>query len=1035
MEMKPLLRAPARNALSVALAVALSAALVPSSAVAQTSDAASQPQAAAKTAEQAKPKADAASKADTDQAKTLGAVAVTGYRYSIEKSLEKKRDANAVVEVITAEDISKFPDKNVADALQRVPGVIITRDGGEGKSVSIRGLSSDLTLTELNGNYIASSETNDAPSRSFNYLLLPANMISNVEVFKSPEARIDEGGIGGTVILHTRRPLEMESNTGFVTLEGTRADTTNKNDPQVSGLYSWHSKDERFGVLLGAGYQKRTVRSMSASTESWRWWADDAWGAEGPTDVHGRPFANQDNIARWWGKGVYDQAGKHYSGYWVPQSVNFGVRKEERERKNAQLTLQFKPIDSVNITANYFRFDLTGNYVDNLNKIPEWGYSDNWENDQGKLLAPGGLSFDPSGTIVTGAQFHYPTGGCALMTNPVTGAARNEPCTMETPQMSGVYSREKTKSQTADIEVEWNGESTNAVFKAGHTWSAGGPSISFRMSAKPRRLVNGQWQQGNQVSDWNLGGTPTLTLSPDLQQNLMAGMAQIDTGSTDSSWNSTSVAQTYYQLDLTRFFMTDWLDSVQAGVKYREGSAHRSTGNTLWYCPGTTDRYQSCDNQAGVAQPGFFEPNALGNIAGGFNANVFPAINFPAYLDYLNNRFGGAVRRNEPNFVYNVGEDIWAGYMQANFKTERLRGNVGLRVVRTQQNTNTTDRVTSYLDYYPNDASGNPAHCPTGGVFQGITCTPGDFVYLPESQQRQENYVLNVGKKTYTDVLPSLNLVYNLSDDLLLRGAASKVIARTGYADLGALGDLQYYTQEYYHDRGQFGAPRPGWYGSGGNKDLKPFEATQYDIGIEWYFHPGSVLGAGLFQKNVKNFIVPVAMDKAMEIGGEKVTVQNYSTQANGRDGTSKGVELYAQHTLESGLGFQANYTYNKTNLAAVVLDGEEIGKSPLVGSAKSQANLSAFYETGKFLVRASYNWRGTVVGGIVSGLNVYNEPYDQLDLNASYNITENLTWSGSVLNLTKSEQRSHLGNDTKARFYSNTYSGRQLYTGLTYKF
>ena len=211
-----------RVALSAAIASALATAVVP-----------------AAFAQQATPAT------GTPDATTLDSVTVTGYRYAIEKSLQQKRDANAVVEVITAEDVGKFPDKNVADALQRVPGVVIERSGGEGKTVSVRGLAPDLTLTQLNGNYVATSETNNEATRSFNYTLLPANMLSSAELFKSPGARIEEGGIGGTVILHTRRPLDMEANSGYVNLEGTSSDTSHDLEPQVSALYSWHSKDDQ----------------------------------------------------------------------------------------------------------------------------------------------------------------------------------------------------------------------------------------------------------------------------------------------------------------------------------------------------------------------------------------------------------------------------------------------------------------------------------------------------------------------------------------------------------------------------------------------------------------------------------------------------------------------------------------------------------------------------------------------------------------------------------------------------------------------
>jgi TonB-dependent receptor len=136
------------------------------------------------------------------------------------------------------------------------------------------------------------------------------------------------------------------------------------------------------------------------------------------------------------------------------------------------------------------------------------------------------------------------------------------------------------------------------------------------------------------------------------------------------------------------------------------------------------------------------------------------------------------------------------------------------------------------------------------------------------------------------------------------------------------------------------------------------------------------------------------------------------------------------------GLGFQFNYTYNKTNQADITMaDGTKIGESPLVGSAKNQMNLTVFYETDKFLARASYNRRGEVVDGLVNGLNVYQEPYYQVDLNVAYNITKELSLTASVLNLTKEETRSHLGNDTKDRFYSNGYAGRIAYFGLNYKF
>ncbi|WP_421575718.1 TonB-dependent receptor [Stenotrophomonas maltophilia] len=1014
-----------RVTLSAAIASALAAAVVPASAFAQ----------------QATPAA-----TGTPDATTLDSVTVTGYRYAIEKSLQQKRDANAVVEVITAEDVGKFPDKNVADALQRVPGVVITRSGGEGKSVSVRGLAPDLTLTQLNGNYVATSETNNEASRSFNYTLLPSNMLSSAELFKSPEARIDEGGIGGTVILHTRRPLDMEANSGYVNLEGTSSDTSHDIDPQASALYSWHSKDERFGVLVGVTQQKRTSRTMEASTEDYQW-----YGAGDARDANGNALP-QDGIHYWWGQsGFNNQTGGNYSDFFMPTSVNFAVKEEKRERKGGQLTFQFKPLDNLTLTANYFRFELQGDYTQNMLKVPEWSMArfngdGNWAG--GRLL--NGLDFDPSGSIVTGAQFEKLPGKAYICSEEQAAAAGLAPggwgpddCTLPTPQLTGGYSKEKALSQTADLSVEWDiSPLWKASFTGGRTWSEGGPSMNFRMSAKPRRKVGADYLSGNQYTAWDLTGTPSVQFSPDLQQQLMAGIAEVDTGSTDSSWMQTEVEQNYFQADFTKLFETGWLDSIQFGTKYRDGKVHRNTGNTYWVCQGLdpsdydNNRYQAgCDSTAGDAQPGFFLSNPISNIAGGFNANVFPGINYPAYINYLNQTYGGSHNRTEEDFVYDVNEKIYSGYFQANFRTERLRGNVGVRVVRTKQFAQSSDSVERFNDYFVDNANGSPMSCDDPAADPTLRCQ-GGFVRLPDNQVRDKVYTLSSLDKTYTDFLPSFNIAWDITDSLVLRGAASKVIARPGYTSIAYPGGLNYISEEYSNDRRVAGGTdTPGWYGSGSNKNLEPFEAIQFDLGVEWYFKPGSAAGVALFRKNVDNFTVPVVRDQQMTVGGQTVTVQKYATEANGRDGVSQGVEVYGQYTFDMGFGVQANYTYNDTNLASIVLDGEEIGASPLVGSAKNQANVTIFYENDTILARASYNRRGEVVGGLNNGLTTYTKPYDQLDLNVAYNITPDWTVTASVLNATKSELQSYIGGDSEARLLSNIYAGRQLYFGVNWKF
>jgi len=1003
-----------------------------------------------------KPAGSAADK-KTDAAQ-METVVVTGYRRSIEKSLDQKRDANAIVEVINAEDVGKFPDKNVADALQRVPGVVVNRSGGEGKNISVRGLSSELTLTQLNGNYIATAESNGDPSRSFNYMLMPSNMLSSAELFKSPEARIDEGGIGGTVILRTRKPLDVKANSGFVNAEGTWADTSNKTDGQFSGQYAWHDEAKRFGVLVGYTQQKRTTRTMGASTENWQWYSDN-YKTNPATDVNGKPSGMN---SYWWGQsGFKDQNGKYYSNFMMPTSVNLNVKTEERERKGGQLTLQFKPLDSLSLTANYFRFDLSQNSQTNILKVPEWNIArykpdGNWA--PGRLLD--GLSFDRSGTIVTGAQFSAHPGKTYYCNEAQAAAGGMKPggwgpddCSVPTPQITGSYNRESALSQTADFEAEWRGDTLQATFKGGRTWAKGGPDLQMTMPIKPRLLNNtGGYTLGNTMSAWSLMGTPSMSFAPDLMANLQKGIGEIDLGSTDSSWTKNGTQQKYAQADFTWQQDSAWLESLQFGLKYRDGGTRRSTGNNYWVCQGADPadydkRFQAgCDPTAAKFLPEFLHPDSLGNLAGGIQASAFPAINYPAYIAHLNKTYGAMQTRQENNFIYNVGEKIVSSYLQANVSSGRLRGNVGLRLVRTKQHADSTDQVDYYNDYFFDGPDGNPAPClpnklPAAGAPAGSGCE-GNFTKLPDSNTNPasghiSSFVVSSLDRSYNDVLPSLNIAYDLSKNLLLRAAASKVVARPSYGDIATPGGLKYYSQEYVNDRRLTGgADQQGWFGKGSNKSLEPYKATQYDLGLEWYFHRGSVLGAGLFRKNVSNFSVPVVRDVTMNVGGKDVVVQSYVTAAGGRDAVSQGIELYGQHTLDMGLGLQFNYTFNKTNQAAITLaDGKVIGTSPLVGSAKNQVNLTVFYGNEQYLLRASFNRRGEVVGGLVNGLNVYEEPYSQVDLNASYNVSKSLSLTASVLNLTKEESRSRLGNDTKDRFFANNYAGRVAYMGLTYKF
>ncbi|MGO2012305.1 MAG: TonB-dependent receptor [Pseudoalteromonas sp.] len=376
-------------------------------------------------------------------------IEVRGIRSSAAQNLAIKRLSTANVDAITAEDIGKFPDKNVADSLQRVPGVLIDRDGGEGSRVSIRGTSPDWTLTQLNGNYLASSGTG-VPTRSFNYALLPSSMISSVEVYKSAEARIDEGGIGGTVILNTRKPLEMEANSGALSVEATYDDVSEDLQPQLNVLYSWKNEDEKFGILAGISRQDRTVTTVSNNAMHWRYHSDTDDSAERPA--------------------IVDQAtGEVYNNVWAPRAMNAVNSTEDRNREGYQVAIQWMPTENLDLNFNYFGAKLSYDSAEQSVLFAEWNDNHNpyfgVELDGDTVVAYG---FGDNGLL------NENNWGDADVNNGV--AIRRG---LLSPQLTGRERLGESKSDSFDFDGTYYGNNFTLSFQVGHTEAIGARLAHF----------------------------------------------------------------------------------------------------------------------------------------------------------------------------------------------------------------------------------------------------------------------------------------------------------------------------------------------------------------------------------------------------------------------------------------------------------------------------------------------------------------------------------------------------------------------------
>lgn len=267
-----------------------------------------------------------ASTTDENDQSAVEEVVVTGIRGSLQQSLDIKRASSSIVDALSAEDIGKFPDNNVAESLGRVPGLAVSRQFGEGDAVSIRGASNALTLTTLNGQNVASTGwySQQAIDRTFNYAMLPPEMIARIDVYKSSQADLLEGGVGGSVNVKTRKPLELEAGAIFGSVKMTDSSTSDETDPVLSGLYSYKNDDNTFGVLLSLAKSDYSLERR---------------GNEG--------------LPAWGGR----IAPTHF--------------EQSRERTAYDMTAQYAPSEALDFSLHYMNLELGANSVNTQIWIPQ----------------------------------------------------------------------------------------------------------------------------------------------------------------------------------------------------------------------------------------------------------------------------------------------------------------------------------------------------------------------------------------------------------------------------------------------------------------------------------------------------------------------------------------------------------------------------------------------------------------------------------------------------------------------------------------
>ena len=913
-----------------------------------------------------------------EQATNLDTVVVTGVRGAMARAVELKRESATVQDSISALELGKFPDDNVADSLSHITGVSITRTaGGEGQKVSVRGLVPKYTLTTFNGRILAT----DGSGRDFAYDVLPADVISGADVVKGAQASLTEGAIGGLINLHSASPFDKPGQHGSVTIEGDRNLMSEYNGGKLSAVYSNTFANDTFGVLLGVVRGKRKDRTDTAGNdggwtrnpdpndESWLW--GNAWG--GNIDPNDNGELDPDEY-----------------GLIAPGQFRVGSILEEKKRTALSAKLEWRPSDSLKVTVDGLKTRLDS---------PQVGYQQSYY----PLYAPGRWSdMTIENGIVTGLT----------MDNP-------DPEMRLNPELLNMTEYRVVDTALYGANIDW---SISPDFRVvGDVYH----STSRRHSGGQDSYVVLRMNQPN-TSRIELGGGPVPDVSTvfDDGRELASGLANGEFGASDFNThymelggdniddriNGVSLAGEY-------FANAGPLGKLKFGLNYTDRRKSRDLVNNT--VTGGAD-YYSGDYAINVGELGgnvlshaFTLPNFMSGVRSSFPRS-FLAFDVPGYLAALaaydgHARPGGGVYDYaeaaptwNPLESYRVGEKTLAAYFEAELSGERWDGNVGVRVVRTRTTSQAWD-----------------------AKIQGIT-ENGAFNYTAD--YADPTGILQEG--TYTYVLPSGNFVWHFTDALQLRLGAAKTMARPSIDQLAPTNTTESvswgeFTQIY-----------------GGNVDLKPYQARQFDASLEWYFAENSIVNLAVFNKRIENQITTswepgqdIGVGPIVDADGNPVTIGptlfNVMRPINGDYAKVHGIEAGLQHYWQSGFGVRAQYTRNWSESWV----GDE--KRPLEGIAPSVYSLGLMYDKDRW----SLGVTADRTDGFVTAVNVlgvgYNEQADSItwvSAHVSWQANDRLSISLEGNNLLdEAETYSINGNPLLSQGY-NRY-GRSITLGVSFRF
>ncbi|MEG3163231.1 TonB-dependent receptor [Sphingomonas sp. PB2P19] len=919
-----------------------------------------------------------------------------------------KRNETAAIDSIVAEDVGKFPDSNLAESMQRIPGVALSRgDGGEGKNISVRGLGAAFTRVRINGmegtSQTGASDIYGAGNsgRSFDFNAFPTEIFSSLAVRKTPSADVEEGSLGATVDLRAPHPLDFAKDFVFTaTGRGIYNQVAKTVDPRASMLVSKKFADGTVGILGSFAYGKRNLREVGYSAVNilpayidGGFCSPVGFAPQNPANnaVRGTTAANcstnnprTSTTAAYSAiqslRGITNQPG---GGAFFPRIPRYVNSEQDAERIGGTLTLQWKPDTNTDIALDglYSRFDVErrDNYIGAIS------FGRTATNGGKPMTSVRDVQFDPTGSLQYGLFDGVDIRSEGLVDRFVS----------------------TFKQGTLNVEHRFSDR-----FKL--TALAGYSHSRFYSPMRLQTFMDIIDADGFSIDFRNGGNVPTIGYgvdvanpanfsyapSPDGNFTVLGGFSTAGRPLTQDTRNKTVEGNLEWNV-------TDGF-AFRAGGQFRE-SDFQIRGRNLIPSLVAVRALPAGTTLASITR----QITGFGKLLGDGAPSEFSAIDSKKWRE----AFGyddfqycgiecGAARSG-------VRERITSGYLTTTFNTEgilpfTIRGDAGVRYVHTSQ---------------------------------------ASFGYIPVAAPAGAQYP-TVGKRgdvdrSYDDWLPSINLVAELTSKLQARISAAAVMSRPELGQLTPTAGVTVATRT----------------GSVNNPFLDPIRANTFDAALEWYFAPGSLLSVAYFHKNIGSYIQSISsqvpysslgLPDALLDGTPSTPADIFTVNrsANTPGGPLDGVEVNAQIQLSflpgflSNLGVLGSYTYVKSKINYILASTNGVPTQTttddLIDLSKNAASGTLYYEDTRFSIRSTASYRASFNRGIPSGANDSDVRANAstlfVDASASYNLTDAIKLIVEAQNLTDERNTLYIDSIRQDPLFE-TRLGRTFTMGATVKF